>query len=517
MPTPGENESQKDFVSRCIPLVLEDGTAKDQKQAAAVCYSMWEEDKKEADVSEKKRVLADLLADSAILQKVRDALGLEKATPMKTEGGEKRPAGDYLVIEDPQKPSTWHLPVKKNGTPDHRLMAAAKAALTSAGGFRGNRYEGPGKQEALRKLKRLYASEDMEWDTKESPHPFMVFKDKATEQYRWLAVYSNKFRDEDNPPEIIASTAHQEFVKAVDSGEWPMPELWLWHVGGTRSGAADWVAYDDNGFALASGTFDEGKEHIAKSLAEMVDLGTSHGMPASQVQRDTEDPTIITRYRSREISPLPAWAAANKHATGFRVVKEETMAVPENKRPFLEQVMGEEGVANLERQLEETEKELAGKVESKEAEDTEAEELQEQETEEAQETQEPEEDKEAPVAEEPVYVTASEVAEAVGAFLKPLVDDVAALKAELAGMTKELKSLQREDEQKVKDVLTLTPAHSLTSLIGSVIGADETAVDGRTSLAKSGPTETLATDGQRGQTHVPFINELMAAQRGHGG
>jgi hypothetical protein len=52
-----------------------------------------------------------------------------------------------------------HLPTKKNGKLDHRLMGAAYAALTV--GFRGNKYEGPGKAAALTKLKKLYTSEDM--------------------------------------------------------------------------------------------------------------------------------------------------------------------------------------------------------------------------------------------------------------------------------------------------------------------------------------------------------------------
>lgn len=43
MPKPKSGESEKDFVARCIPIVLEDGTAEDQEQAAAVCYSMYRE------------------------------------------------------------------------------------------------------------------------------------------------------------------------------------------------------------------------------------------------------------------------------------------------------------------------------------------------------------------------------------------------------------------------------------------------------------------------------------------
>jgi len=41
LPTPNKEETEQQFVSRCIPIVLRDGTAKDQTQAAAVCYSMF--------------------------------------------------------------------------------------------------------------------------------------------------------------------------------------------------------------------------------------------------------------------------------------------------------------------------------------------------------------------------------------------------------------------------------------------------------------------------------------------
>ena len=48
MPTPNEGESQKDFVARCIPIVLEDETAEDNDQAVAICNSMWEESQEES-------------------------------------------------------------------------------------------------------------------------------------------------------------------------------------------------------------------------------------------------------------------------------------------------------------------------------------------------------------------------------------------------------------------------------------------------------------------------------------
>jgi hypothetical protein len=134
MPTPQPDETRDDFVSRCIPIVIEDGTAEDGSQANAICNSMWEDAHKNMD---------DIKAVT------------------KSEQDGNHPASHYLVVEDPKKPSTWHLRVKDaSGNADHRLMGAAWAALH--GGYRGNKYEGPGKQEAITKLIALYKREKME-------------------------------------------------------------------------------------------------------------------------------------------------------------------------------------------------------------------------------------------------------------------------------------------------------------------------------------------------------------------
>ena len=42
MPRPGEGESKKSFIGRCIPILMDEGKVKDNKQAAAICYSYWE-------------------------------------------------------------------------------------------------------------------------------------------------------------------------------------------------------------------------------------------------------------------------------------------------------------------------------------------------------------------------------------------------------------------------------------------------------------------------------------------
>jgi HK97 family phage prohead protease len=55
MPTPNTGESRNDFVSRCIPIVLDDGTAESQDQAVAICNQMWEDaDKEQGKMDEHK-------------------------------------------------------------------------------------------------------------------------------------------------------------------------------------------------------------------------------------------------------------------------------------------------------------------------------------------------------------------------------------------------------------------------------------------------------------------------------
>jgi hypothetical protein len=56
MPTPRKGESEKDFVARCIPQVIKEGTAKDGSQGSAVCHSMYRQHQK------KKRAYSDVIA-----------------------------------------------------------------------------------------------------------------------------------------------------------------------------------------------------------------------------------------------------------------------------------------------------------------------------------------------------------------------------------------------------------------------------------------------------------------------
>jgi len=78
----------------------------------------------------------------------------------KTVAGKQYPSSAFLVVEDSEAVSTWHLRYRDAaGNVDHRFLGAAWAA--THGGYRGQKYEGPGKTKAISKLKALYKAEDM--------------------------------------------------------------------------------------------------------------------------------------------------------------------------------------------------------------------------------------------------------------------------------------------------------------------------------------------------------------------
>lgn len=52
-PDPG-SENRREYMDRCVPMVMDDGSAKDQDQAVAMCSSMWEDATKASAVTVKR-------------------------------------------------------------------------------------------------------------------------------------------------------------------------------------------------------------------------------------------------------------------------------------------------------------------------------------------------------------------------------------------------------------------------------------------------------------------------------
>jgi hypothetical protein len=60
MPSVKKGEPKNKFISRCVPVVMKEGTAKDNKQAVAICSSMYDQHKKKHK-SRGSEIMAELL------------------------------------------------------------------------------------------------------------------------------------------------------------------------------------------------------------------------------------------------------------------------------------------------------------------------------------------------------------------------------------------------------------------------------------------------------------------------
>lgn len=287
---------------------------------------------------------------------------------------------------------------------------------------------------------------------------------KEGNQYRWLAAYSNNRLDDES--EIISAASHKEFDEALTKKEWAMPELYLWHIP-YPVGVTDYHAFDESaGFPVAAGHFYPGMEWAAEGVVKEKWDATSHGMPEQWIQYDATNPSIITRHRTREISFLPQWAAANKLA--FNIIHKELnmseleKGLPAHKRPEFVKAFGEEQVAQIEEAL---------AAKSKEADDAGI------------------AKKETPVVTYPAMV---EVVKEIKEILTGLDNRLAALE----------KSVVKEDDQ--FDLVALLKSKS-------VIGKETAKIDGRSALAKDAPAETEAVS--TGLHPVGLVNNLIAANQ----
>jgi LysM repeat protein len=411
-----------------------------------------------------------------LTDKVATKLDELKQKPMKTEGGVKFPASDFAYVPDPEKPSTWKLRLSEGSPGNVTIKQLGRAAAAfSPGGFRGQKVQIPSSDVGKVKGKIRAAYKKLGVKSAEIPasvkeQTFSVWKEAADAPMRWMAVYSNNYRDDDSPPEIISKEAHLDFVRAVDAGEWPMPELWHWHVKGSRYGVATVIAYDeDTGMSLAAGMIDKGMEPIAEAIFARNPL-VSHGMPTEEIRRSQDDLTVMTRYRTKEISTLPDVAAANK-ITFYELNQEkESMNIPEKKLEELQEVGFD--VDALAAKLTAAQQ----KAEDEERESKEVE-IEEKDTEEVVETQAEVTEPTAPALD--YDALAGAIGAALDERLEPLQQRIAALEI--------------DDDEKEKE-LDLTPAASIAGVIRSaVLGQESARVDGRSTKAKDKPAENKET------------------------
>jgi len=363
-----------------------------------------------------------------------------------------------------------------------------------------------------------------------------IWKDAAG-TYRWVGVYSNKFRDNDSPAEILAEKAHLQFIERVEKGVFEYPDLYIWHIP-SAIGKADLLAYDDAGFSVVAGTLEE--DFAIALMESKEDLAMSHGMPVQYIRRDKEDPTIIVEYASIEVSILPRYAAANK-MTEFVILKdeEETMTIiPEGKRQQVTNLLGENLTERLEAGiLASSEKAIADGIEYKEEAEVEeatteeagaeiveepeiveevAEEVAEAEGEVSDSTDVDGDTVEKGNDNESIANTLAAIVDAVTASQAQVIEAVKALTERIDNMESSVEQLESDDEAKIVKLAAETPAASLEALllqrlghpVGSIIGSKEAQVHGNSSLANAKPLETEVDEKEtEGKNAGLFFNK----------
>lgn len=348
---------------------------------------------------------------------------------------------------------------------------------------------------------------------------FTLWKE-ASGLYRWFAIYSNNFRDDDHPSEIISHKSQKTFVEMVDKGIVDFPELWIWHVP-VPWGKADWVDYAE-GFALASGTVFPEYNWLAENLAKEKNLATSHGMPKLLLQYDPLDKSVITFHITKEISPLPRHRAANRR-TGFVIFEgDEQMPLDPEKRAWLINNAGfkESFVQSIEKQLDEAASKAQGEgIESKEASPAaEAAPVAETPAVVATEPVPATEPAATPVTEdakskEAEYATREEVASVLSELLTPLIQGQAALATQMAALTKELTEVKKADQEKITALKEATPPLSFRDMVAKNLLGSAAKMKEGDPLHEDKPTEA-APAAQFTPTIVPFVNGLVQSAAG---
>lgn len=132
---------------------------------------------------------------------------------------------------------------------------------------------------------------------------------KLLENNRWLGVFSNNFIDRE--AEIFTHKSQDEYVDRVMSGQRDMPELWFYHIPGTKHGKADWVGRVGH-FLVATGDFDESPlaEAMKSYYRDAGPVGMSFGYeypPSMKING------VYHYFDAIEVTTLPPEAAANPY------------------------------------------------------------------------------------------------------------------------------------------------------------------------------------------------------------
>ena len=166
--------------------------------------------------------------------------------------------------------------------------------------------------------------------------PASGFKVYQTEDgARWVGWWTNNFVDKEG--EVFSLKAIDDYVDRVRAGLTPYPELWAYHVPGSKHGEAQFVGRIGH-YAIAAGTFDD--DALGQRAADVyARSGKKYAMSHGFTYPTTElVDGVFHQFNTFEISTLPAKAAANPY-TAFEGV---TKMLTEEQTKELRALFGDE-------------------------------------------------------------------------------------------------------------------------------------------------------------------------------
>ena len=101
-------------------------------------------------------------------------------------------------------------------------------------------------------------------------------------------------------------------------------------------------------------------------------------------------------------------------------------------------------------------------------------------------------------------ITREEIANALASYLTPLIEQNKALAEKVEALSKELATKTVSQEQAIEKVIQSTPASLSAMIARSVIGLDNTRVDGRSSLGQSKPKESQPVNDK------PLVSRIIS-------
>lgn len=170
---------------------------------------------------------------------------------------------------------------------------------------------------------------------------FTVFK-TASGKKAWVARFSGKWIDRES--EIIADKAHDEYVKRVQTGVVPAPELWMWHLKGTKHGQAVTV-WKSGGFVLATGYFDDTPEGESAYRYYQKQRGKIKLSHMFHYPKSSKIGNVYYDYNTVEITTLPDGAEAFPFTTFEEI---QAMAIPDAARSMISEALGDEALRRAE-------------------------------------------------------------------------------------------------------------------------------------------------------------------------